>query len=134
MEISFFCENRDYLRVKAHVPVRYRFLADHLGHAAADTTYEGTSRDLSGGGILLRGEIPEEGWIPDLLMERITLDLEIFLPDESQPVKAIARAAWLDTGRSAETDEAPALGLKFVEITREAQDRVFQYILHDLLP
>ncbi len=133
MEISFFCENRDYLRVKASVPVRYRFIADHLSDAEIGRELSGQSRDLSGGGILLQGAIPDETWIPDLLMEKITLEVTVYLPDAREPVQALARAAWIDTG-NADQGLGCSMGLKFVEISRDAQDRLFQYILHDLLP
>lgn len=174
MEISFFCESRDYLRVKANVPVRFRFTGEHLEDAALAQEYEGVSRDLSGGGLLLRGPVPDESWIPDLLMERITIVVHVFLPDAHEPVRARARVAWIDTGKgarkasettpheeavppqsvdehddghdakpttyaapsaSAESEDSHAsLGLKFVQIAREDQDRLFQYILEDLLP
>lgn len=136
MEISFFCENRDYLRVKAGVPVRYRFLSETSGREGIGMEVHGETQDLSGGGILLHGTIPDEEWIPDLLMERITVGVSVFLPDSREPVKALARVAWLDadddSGRSSSVPVT--MGLKFVEITREAQDRMFQYILQDLLP
>ncbi len=196
MEISFFCESRDYLRVKANVPVRFRFSGERLEDSALEQEYEGVSRDLSGGGLLLRGPIPDDSWIPDLLMERITIVVQVFLPDAHEPVRARARVAWIDTGKGARNANAPSvasnepaehdehetghephaqhaehpeatldqdapshgsttghashgapvesateyddghasLGLKFVQIAREDQDRLFQYILEDLLP
>ena len=133
MEISFFCENRDYLRVKAKVPVRYRFLSNTIQHPVLGEMFQGETCDLSGGGILLEGRIPEESWIPELLMERITVGVSVYLPDAHEPVRALARVAWLNTGDNENLD-ASKMGLKFVEITREAQDRLFRYILEDLLP
>jgi c-di-GMP-binding flagellar brake protein YcgR len=133
MEISMFCENRDYLRVKAKVPVRYRFLSNTVRHPVLGETLQGETRDLSGGGLLLKGTIPEESWIPELLMERITIGVSIYLQDVHEPVRALARVAWLNTGSENDLDSC-RIGLKFVEITREAQDRLFRYILEDLLP
>ena len=133
MEISFFSENRDYLRVRAEVPVRYRFLSNTINHPSLGEMFEGVTQDLSGGGILLKGRVPEQAWIPELLMERITLAVSIYLPDAHEPVKALARVAWLNTGEGRNEDICD-MGLKFREVTREAQDRVFQYILGDLLP
>ena len=136
MEISFFCENRDYLRVKAGVPVRYRFLSETTSHETIGLEMHGETQDLSGGGILLHGSIPDENWIPDLLMERITVGVSVFLPDSREPVKALARVAWLDTEEGGDhvASTTVTMGLKFVEITRDGQDRLFQYILQDLLP
>jgi len=134
MEISFFTENREYLRVRASVPVRFRFRSDRLDPSVTEETWAGTTQDLSGGGILLCGPVPEEGWIPDLLIEKIRLEVSIYLPDGGdRPVEALARAAWVDTGEAHDLRHC-SLGLKFVEISRENQDRIFQYILHDLLP
>ena len=104
-----------------------------MDHPSLGEEIQGETCDLSGGGILLEGKVPDESWIPELLMERITVGVSVYLRDKRDPVKAIARVAWLNTG-DANCIDPCSLGLKFVEITREDQDRLFQYILQDLLP
>jgi c-di-GMP-binding flagellar brake protein YcgR len=131
MEISFSHENREFLRVRARVPVRYRFLSSGTLDPAMQETYEGATSNLSGGGLLLRGRIPNENWIPDLLMEKIAIGVQIYLTDAHEPVKALTRVAWVNTPDK-DGDEVE-IGLKFKEITRAGQDRIFQFILEDQL-
>jgi len=133
MEFSFSCEHRDYLRIKANIPVRYRFLSTWFEHPGLQEVFSGKSRDLSGGGILLEGKLPDESWIPDLLIERITVAVSIYLPDAEEPVRARARVAWVNTGEPQDLDSC-RMGLRFVEISRDGQDRIFRYILEDLVP
>jgi c-di-GMP-binding flagellar brake protein YcgR len=131
MEISFSHENREFLRVRARVPVRYKFLSSASKDAAMDEIYEGVTCNLSGGGLLLKGRIPNDAWIPELLMEKIVIGVNIFLTDAHEPVKALTRVAWVNTPEK-KGDEVE-IGLKFKEITRAGQDRIFQFILEDQL-
>ena len=119
-------ERREYVRVSVEVPVRYRFLS----HAPAfETThaYEGATQDLSGGGLLLQVTVPNPDWIPGLLTERIFFGIEIELPGDAEPVRALTRAAWV---QSVEGDrDARLVGLRFKEITRGDLDRIFGFII-----
>ncbi len=131
MEISFFHENREFLRVRTCVPVRYKFLSASVQDPVMDEIFEGMTTNLSGGGLLLHGRVPNESWIPDLLMEKIVLGVQIFLTDAHEPVKALTRVAWVNTPEKPGNEME--LGLKFKEITRAGQDRIFQFILEDQL-
>ena len=131
MEYSFAKENREFLRVKAQLTVRYRFLSEHRTGPEFQVVFKGKSDNLSGGGFLLQGRIPDESWIPDLLVERIMVGVEIVLPDKQEPVRALARAAWVETVD--QTTLECRLGLKFREITRRHQDRLFQFVIENHL-
>lgn len=124
-------ERREFVRVKAEIPVHYKFLCHDTGFKH-DTVYDGVTSNISAGGLLLTGRIPELDWIPAMLMERIFLGVNIHLPGSPEPVKALTRVAWIEavdpqSGRC-------SVGLRFKEITKDHQDRVFKYIIHSQMP
>jgi c-di-GMP-binding flagellar brake protein YcgR len=127
MEYSFVRENREFMRIQTEIPVRYRFLCSHLETPELKVVYEGATANLSGGGILLVGTVPHEQWIPELLMEKILIGVEMQVPDLEDPIRALTRTAWVET---VDVDTMKChLGLKFKEITQRSQDRIFQYII-----
>lgn len=131
-------ERREFVRVKAEVPVRYRFLSHDPAFAVSEFL-TGAARDLSGGGLLLVGDIPEPDWIPGLLTERIFVGVEIELAEEDprpegsrstegEPVRALTRASWVEAAVQGASDEC-LMGLRFKEITRDDLDRIFKFII-----
>ena len=120
-------ERREFVRVRAEVPVRYRFLSHDPAFEATGYT-EGTTRDVSGGGVLMDAQVPDPDWIPGLLTERIFLGIELDLPGEDEPVRALTRAAWVQAEVQGDSD-CCLMGLRFKEITREDLDRVFKYVI-----
>jgi c-di-GMP-binding flagellar brake protein YcgR len=129
MEYTFRKENREYLRIQAKLPVRYRFLTEQRTGPELKLVYDGRTENVSGGGILLQGRIPDEGWVPDLLCERVIIGLEILFPDKQEPVRALGRVAWLETKDPRTMD--CHIGIKFREITRRDQDRLFQFVIEN---
>jgi c-di-GMP-binding flagellar brake protein YcgR len=119
-------ERREYVRVSAEVKVRYRFLSHDPAFAATDPC-DGVATNLSGGGLLLNAKVGDADWIPALLTERIFLGVEIELPGQAEPVRALTRAAWVETIDAASGD--CQMGLRFKEITRGDLDRVFRYVI-----
>ena len=103
--------------------------AELLALHASDTLVASDRPNVSGGGILLQGRIPDEGWVPDLLCERVIIGLEILFPDKQEPVRALGRVAWLET-KDPKTMECQ-IGIKFREITRRDQDRLFQFVIEN---
>ncbi len=120
-------ERREFVRVKAEVPVRYRFLSHDPSFEATGYT-EGTTRDVSGGGVLMVAQVPDADWIPGLLTERIFLGIELDLPGGDEPVRALTRAAWVQAEVQG-ADDGCLMGLRFKEITRDDLDRVFKYVI-----
>jgi c-di-GMP-binding flagellar brake protein YcgR len=119
-------ERREYVRVRADVIVRYRYLSHDPAFPTTDT-FPGVTTNLSGGGLLLNAKVPQPDWIPGLLTERIFLGVEIDLPGQEEPVRALTRAAWVET-IDAKTGECQ-MGLRFKEITRSDLDRVFRFVI-----
>lgn len=122
-------ERREFVRIRAALPVRYVFL-DPKGDRLPGVS-EGASGNLSAGGLLLQGRIPDLSWVPELLTQRMAMALSISLPVEFRHVEAVARVAWIETVDPA--SHRCNLGLMFREITREDQDRVFRFVVRSQL-
>ncbi len=126
MPQGYESERREFVRVRASLGVRYKFL-NRAGEDAGDKVYEGVTQNLSGGGLLLTGKIPDVEWIPDLLMQKIVIGVNIVLPDSPEPIKALTRVAWAEAFK--EGSGKCAFGLMFREITKEAQDKIVRFII-----
>ncbi len=126
MSFEYESERKTFVKINTDIPVRYKFLSKVID-LADENIYEGTTAHISGHGLLLVGKIPSVSWIPGLLMEKIVLGLNILLPSIDAPVKALARAAWVEA--IPEGSEKCALGLQFKEISKECQDQILKYII-----
>ena len=118
-------ERREFVRMKVDIPVRYKFLSKTV--EVGDDVFEGTTGDLGGGGLLLVGRIPNPVWYVGLLTQKIVMGVNIQLPKNPDPIKALCRVAWIEAteGESGRV----ALGLKYKEISRDALDTIFQFVI-----
>ena len=123
-------ERREFVRVRVAIPVRYAFL-DLNGNRLPPGLSEASCVNLSAGGLLLQAKIPELAWISDLLVQKMAVGLSIPLPTEVEPVKALSRAAWIETVDAA--THRCNLGLRFKEIAREDQDKIFRFVVKSQL-
>jgi hypothetical protein len=123
-------ERREFVRIRAALPVRYVFL-DSKGDRLPPGISEGASGNLSAGGLLLQGKIPDLSWVPELLAQRMAMVVSISLPAELHPIETVARVAWIETIEPA--SRRCNLGLMFREITREDQDRLFRFVVRSQL-
>ena len=123
-------ERREFVRVSAVVPVRYSFL-DVDGRRLPPGLSEGATTNLSASGMLLQARLGDLAWVQELLTQRLAVAVSVILPTEMEPVKALARAAWIET---IEPDSRRCnLGLMFREITREDQVRLFRFVIRSQL-
>jgi c-di-GMP-binding flagellar brake protein YcgR len=124
-------ERREFVRVRANLSVRYKFLS-RSGEDMTGEVHQGMTHNIGGGGLLLEGKIPDLGWIPDLLMQKVVVGVNVDLPDSREAVKALTRVAWVESVE--EGTGKCAIGLMFKEITREHQDRIFKYVIKAQMP
>ena len=129
---SFESEKRDFIRVKVSVPVKYKLIMSEIVHAAMDLIHDGTTSNLSGGGLLLRARIPQLDWLPLLLTGKMKIGVNLILPTSELPVKALTRVSWIE-GLEEGTQKAN-FGLRFTEITGEAQEEILRYIIKSQMP
>jgi c-di-GMP-binding flagellar brake protein YcgR len=128
---SFDPERREFVRVRAELPVKYKFLSQDQA-IVSDEIFEGTTSNISGAGILLVGQIPNSDWITGLLMERIIIGVNLFLPGNSEPVKALTRTAWIEA--LDERARRCSIGLRFKEVTKDHLDRLFKFVIRAQMP
>ncbi|TET37131.1 MAG: hypothetical protein E3J72_06755 [Planctomycetota bacterium] len=126
MSFEYETEKREFVRIKVDIPVRYRFLSRELD-LGDDKVRGGVTRNISGSGLLLLGQLPKPDWITPLLMQHIVVGVNILIPKLINPVKALTRVAWIEA--IPEGADKCAMGLKFREITKEGQDEIFRYVI-----
>ncbi len=129
--LHYESERREFVRVKAAIEVRYMFLSNSDVEVSGDV-HEGVTQNISGGGILLVGKIPNLQWIPDLLMQKLVIGVNIYLLDSDEPVKALTRVAWVEAFE--ESSMKCSFGLTFREITKDQQDRILRYVIKAQMP
>ena len=127
MAFTYESEKREFVRVGVAVPVKYRLIATGTHHEVGDAYLDGETQNVGAGGMLLVGPIPPADLITDLLVQKIVVGVRIYLPGEDAPVEALCRAVWLEAVD--EADDKCALGLSFKEITSDAQDMLFRFII-----
>lgn len=125
-------ERRQFVRVKAEITVRYKFLSKTRTDRELEPVYDGRSTNIGGGGLLLQGQIPKLDWIPDLLLQRMAIGCNLIVPTADMPIKVLTRVAWIEA--LDEDTQTFALGLRFREITTADQDVIFRFIIRSQMP
>ena len=120
-------EKRQFVRVPLQVAINYRFIRQSGEKPVPGATYKGHTRNLGAGGLLLVAAIPDADMIAELLMQKVIIALELFLPDH-EPIGALARVAWLEAIN--EEQGTCSMGLSFKEITAAAQDDLFRFVIN----
>lgn len=123
-------ERREFVRVRMALSVRYAFVGAD-GNRLPPGISEGATANLSAGGLLLQGRVHDLAWVPELLTQRMAVAVSVALPTGIEPVKAVARACWIETVDP--VSHRCSLGLRFKEITLEDQDRLFQFVIRSQL-
>ena len=125
---SYDIEKREFIRIDTELFVEYRFI-DNRDPGKHPHFYSGRTQNLSGGGLLLQGVVPDTSWVPDLLMGKILLGLKIRMPDGSL-LKTLGKMAWVEKKENGTC----LIGIRFKEITRSDQDRLVRMVIERHLP
>jgi hypothetical protein len=120
-------ERRRFLRVQKGLAVRYRFISLDPSFSVGTDRYGGRTHNLSQGGLLLLGRLPDPHLEEHLLSHRLVVGVSVELTRAELPVRAICRAAWLEPFEGEE--DLTAFGLAFAEVTGEDHERILRYIL-----
>ena len=123
-------QERFFFRLPVKLEVKYKFVPDGVITSRDKGLMQGTTENLSGGGLLLRGEEPPVEIIGDLLSGRMGVAVSLSLPGGE--AKALARVAWVEGVGRIGSDVY--MGLKFQEITDHTRDRIIQFLLDSFLP
>ncbi len=132
MTLPYDREKREFIRVGLEIPIRYKFICEHIKNPLVEKIYKGKSTNIGAGGLLLAGEIPDFNWIPDMLLQKIVIGMNFLLPREENMIKVLGRAAWI--GSLEEEKHQGQMGLKFVELTSEDKDRIMRFVIRLQIP
>ena len=105
-------EKRRYVRVGASIPLQYKKLK-----GLAEGTIGAITHDVSEGGI----KFMSNEFLP--LASRLVV--EIFLPAQPRPIKAISKVAWI---RKASSGEQFIVGNQFLDVAKDDRGQLAEYI------
>ena len=105
-------ERRRYIRVDSTVPLQYKKLKE-----LAEGTIGAIAQDVSEGGIRF---IANE-FLP--LASRLVV--ELFLPAQPRPIKAISKVAWI---KKASSGDQYVIGNQFLEVARDDKGQLAGYV------
>ena len=125
-------DRRDYPRLKRSLPLRYKFLSTTMEDPAFDRVNDGSTHNISLGGMLMVGPIPKLDWLKDLLIGRISVGVNLLLPGREQPVKCLTRVAWIE----AVDQEAISMrmGLRIIDIPSDQRKVLSDFLLMETAP
>ncbi len=113
-----------YGKIGAEVPVRYKYLSKTVT-VQDDTVHAGVTDDFSSSGIVVHGKLPPDEVLGHLLRGEVFVGLNILLPTQEEPVKALGRLDWIEA--DAAQPERCHMGLRFVEISKEHKDALVRF-------
>lgn len=105
-------EKRRYRRINSIIPLQYKKLRQ-----LSESTIGAITRDVGEGGVRF---ISNE-FLP--LASRLVV--EVFLPANPRPIKAISKVAWIKKAPSGDQYE---VGNQFLEVAREDKSSLSEYI------
>lgn len=125
-------ERREFIRTKVVLPVKYKFLCHYRQDAELGNVYDGKTHNISSKGLLLEGRIPNFDWLPELLMHKMAVGMNIMIPNQANPVKALGRIVWIET--IDQQTLSCKVGIQFREISKEHEDMIVKYVIHCQMP
>ncbi len=120
-------DRREFPRLRCKLLIRYKMLSTAVQDPGMDQVFEGTTTNLSMGGLLLTGPIPNLDWVKDLLLGRINVGLNFLLPGQEVPAKALAKISWLE----AKDEEAMSfrIGLRIVDMPADHRRTLSEFLM-----
>ena len=131
MSSKFEFEKREYVRIPVTLGVRYKFLTQVDIGVDLDHVHEGTSQNIGTGGILLKAKLPDHNWLSQLLTHTMLIGVNILIPSQENPVKALCRVAW---SSAVAEGNFVMLGLSFQEIAEEDRNSITKYVIRAQMP
>ncbi|MBI5359433.1 MAG: hypothetical protein HZA48_02495 [Planctomycetes bacterium] len=126
--MSYELQKLDLPKINTGLMLRFKFLSKTLKDPAFEEVYEGSTNYMSGEGLLMTSQqAPFLKWINQLINQEIMLGINIILPSEEQPLKALGKFAWLEINE----DNPPkmAVGLKFKQLAPADKEKIFKFTI-----
>ena len=105
-------EKRRHPRVNSTVPVQYKKLKE-----LSEGTIGAITQNVSEGGVRFMAN--------EFLPLASRLVVELFLPAQPKPIKAISKVAWI---RKASSGEQYVIGNQFLDLTRDDLGQLTEYV------
>ena len=120
-------DRREFPRLKCTLTVRFKFLSTAVKDPGMDQVFEGTTTNLSMGGLLMTGPIPNLDWVKDLLLGRINVGLNFALPGYDFPIKALSKMNWVE----AKDEDAISFqfGLRIVDMPPDHRRAMSEFLI-----
>ena len=117
-------EQRVFHRLTLQLQVSYRIVTARTGTGAE--LDDGTTINLSAGGLLLAVPTIAQNVVPELLEGQGTLDVRFGLGADQPPIVARCRVVWLQGPKK--RGDGFQLGLKFVDLATAERERLHAYV------
>jgi len=118
-------EKRRYIRLKSVFPVEFQLLDSKTNKAITDWK-QGFTNNISKGGICLSVNNLEDDISQHITKQDTTLSLNINIPLNKKPIKAVAKIAWLTKVKDAPLNQY-LIGLTYTDIERNNLIRIMRY-------
>ena len=123
---------RALVKLRTPAELRYKFLSKTRQDPEQEQIYEGTSQSLSAQGCLLQARIPRLDWLSDLLTQKMLLGVNLLLPSDPEPVKALGEVSWIE--KIDEESGRCLMGVSFRDIQPVDRNRIFAFQVKAQLP
>lgn len=119
-------ERRRYIRLqpKEAISVRFKVISREEGEKAAGS-HRAKTKNVSGGGMFLQTPILKPMILEGVLRGTHNLFLEIDVPTVPYPIKALAKAVWVE----GKDGDGYGIGVSFLSINEEDRDKLTNYII-----
>lgn len=108
---------RSYFRLNVTLPMQYRLMRDEV--TPISEFKEGSILDISGGGCLFESK--------KNLDKGGTIEVNLELPTDTEPVNAVARVSFVKTEKST-SGESHLAGAEFLMIEEKERDKIIRFI------
>ncbi|MDC3378721.1 PilZ domain-containing protein [Planctomycetota bacterium] len=111
-----------------NIEVRYKFLS-HLDDFQCDRIFRGSISNLSKGGALFTGPIPDSSWLPKLGTGQVLIGMNVMIPD-GRPIKCLASLRWTRPGEFVPDGEGSyELGVQFEQLEPEHRNALSKFLI-----
>ncbi len=118
-------KKRQKLRLKLKLSVAF-IVIDENGKPCSDDVFEGYTQDISEGGMLYQGVLPEMSVRLRLLNRELFLGLNVFFLSAKDKLKLIAEVRWLEENKKSKSEFSA--GLKFKELDEASKNKLARLI------
>ena len=122
-------DRREFTRLRSALAVRYKFISSSERDPLMERICEGTTANISVGGLLLLGPLPKMEWLKDLLVGRMSIGINLTLSLGDKPIKALTRIIWVEAMEEGEV--GLRMGLRIVEMPPDHRRMLSDFLIRE---